>query len=214
MHVLILTGGGMNLPFANSYLEDKKFDEVIAADKGVEYAIALGIKPTRIMGDFDSLKPEVAEKMTGFGVPIETFPPEKDYTDTHLAIMKAMELGAKEITILGATGTRLDHVMANIGLLQMIMEAGVRPYIVDANNKITMIKDQLTIKKEDAFGKYVSLIPYTEEVTGINLTGFYYPLTDATLTIGISQGISNEITDDVANVSVKTGHLLVIESKD
>ncbi len=214
MHVLIITGGGMNLPFTTSYLKNRTFDEIIAADKGVEYAMKLGITPTRIMGDFDSIDPEVAKQMKTLGAPIETFPPEKDYTDTHLAMMRAMELGADEMTIIGATGTRLDHVMANIGLLHMAAEAGVRAYIVDANNKITMIKDTLTIRKEDAFGRYVSLIPYTEEVTGIDLTGFYYPLHDATLTIGISQGISNEITDDVANVSLKTGYLLVIESRD
>lgn len=214
MKVLILTGGGMDLPFTTSYLEDKTFDEIIAADKGVEYAIRLGIKPTRIMGDFDSLDPEIAKKMTQFGAPIETFPPEKDYTDTHLALMRAMELGATEVIILGATGTRLDHVMANIGLLHMVTEAGIRAYIVDSHNKITMIQDELIIRKEDAFGKYVSLIPYTEKVTGINLTGFFYPLSNATLTIGISQGISNEMTEEEAHIQIASGYLLVIESRD
>ncbi|MCQ2491696.1 MAG: thiamine diphosphokinase [Lachnospiraceae bacterium] len=214
MNTLIITGGGMDIPFTTSYIKEQKFDYIIAADKGVEHAYHLGVKPDYIMGDFDSISPVMKEAMETYDVPIETFPPEKDYTDTHLAMMKAMELGATTMTLVGATGTRLDHVMANIGLLSMALDAGVRTYIVDAHNKITMIDGHYEIVKDQMFGDFVSLIPYTEKVTGLTLKGFYYPVEDFTLTIGISRGISNEVVDEIATIDLANGQLLVIESQD
>ena len=202
------------MPFTHSYIKEHTFDKIIAADKGVQYAIQLGVKPDFILGDFDSLGEKWKKKMEQWQVPILTFPPEKDYTDTHLAIEYAIEQGAEEITLLGATGTRLDHTWANIGLLQLAMKKGVHAHIVDKHNRITMICEKTVIKREDAFGDFISLIPYTEKVTGITLTGFYYPLEDAELTLGISLGISNELVDEIGIIQIGRGNLLVIESRD
>lgn len=202
------------MPFTHSYIKKQTFDKIIAADKGVQYAIQLGVKPDFILGDFDSLGEKWKKKMEQWQVPILTFPPEKDYTDTHLAIEYAIEQGAEEITLLGATGTRLDHTWANIGLLQLAMKKGVHAHIVDKHNRIMMICEKTVIKREDAFGDFISLIPYTEKVTGITLTGFYYPLEDAELTLGISLGISNELVDEIGIIQIGRGNLLVIESRD
>jgi thiamine pyrophosphokinase len=214
MHILILTGGGFDLPFTRSYIKKYKFDQVIAADKGVTYARKLGIVPDLILGDFDSIDLETKSKMQKWDVPIVSFPPEKDYTDTHLAIEQAIEMGADEITLIGATGTRLDHTWANVGLLQIPMEKGIKAWIVDKHNRISMHHKDVSIEKKYAFGSYVSLIPYTERVTGITLEGFYYPLNEAELTIGVSQGISNELVADTGWIRMRSGELIVIESRD
>ncbi|MEE1312397.1 MAG: thiamine diphosphokinase [Lachnospiraceae bacterium] len=214
MHILIITGGGIDIPFTHSYIEKQKFDKIYAADKGVQYAVQLGIRPDLILGDFDSLGEKMKEKMKDWNIPVLTFPPEKDYTDTHLAITHAISQGADEITLIGATGTRLDHTWANIGLLQMAMKEGVRAWIVDAHNRISMWNSGREMKKEEAFGDYVSLIPYTEKVTGITLTGFYYPLSDAELTLGISLGISNELISKTGKIEIGSGDLIIIESRD
>lgn len=214
MHILILTGGGLDLSFTRSYLETHTFDQIIAADKGVQYAADLGLIPDVILGDFDSLDENTQKQMQTWNIPIRTFPAEKDYTDTHLAIEEAISIGADEITLFGATGTRLDHTWANVGLLQMAMQRGVRAWIVDKNNRISMWNRERVMQKKEAFGDYISLIPYTEKVTGITLTGFYYPLDHAELTLGISLGISNELVDDVGVISMESGDLIVIESRD
>lgn len=214
MHILIITGGGCDVPFTHSYIKKQNIDKVIAADKGVQYAVQLGITPDIILGDFDSLETEWKQKMEEWNVKIISFPPEKDYTDTHLAILCAIEEGADEITLIGATGTRLDHTWANVGLLQMAMEQGVQARIVDKHNRISMINKTTMILKKEMFGDYISLIPYTEKVTGITLTGFYYPLADAELTLGISLGISNELVDEKGIIELEKGNLVVIESRD
>ena len=132
----------------------------------------------------------------------------------HLAIETAIHHGATEICILAATGTRLDHTFANMGLLMLCMQQGIPAELADSHNRIRMINHSLKLSKREQFGTYVSLIPYTQEVTGITLTGFRYPLTDATLTLGISRGVSNEIVEEVAEITLQTGCLFVIESKD
>lgn len=214
MNILIITGGTLQIEFAREYLKNHKFDQVITADAGLAYAKKLDVPVDWIMGDFDTLSPMVLKEYKQKNIPIETYSPQKDYTDTHLALENAIEMGAKHITIMCATGTRLDHTFANIGLMMMAMEKGIDCEIVDANNRIRMIKDKLILHKKSQWGKYISLIPYTEKVSGITLTGFAYPLTEATLTIGISRGISNELKEETGTITIREGCLLVIESLD
>jgi thiamine pyrophosphokinase len=119
-----------------------------------------------------------------------------------------------ELTVLGATGTRLDHVLSNIDLLGIGIENDVGIEIVDEHNRIRMINQSMVISKKEQFGTFISLIPYTEKVKNLTLTGFKYNLTDFTMGGFGSLGISNEIVDDVAEIVFKEGILLVIESRD
>lgn len=214
MKVLIITGGRFDKNTAKEYLNSHEFDYVITADGGTAYAKSIGIMPDLLLGDFDTLKAEVLEEYKNKGIELMRFPTKKDYTDTHLALKTALEKQPDDIVILGGIGTRMDHTLANIGLLTLALEQGVSAQIIDSNNRIRMIKDSLVLEKKDAFGNYVSLIPYTEKVTGIDLEGFLYPLHDAELCIGISQGISNELVEEQGKISIKSGQLLVIESRD
>ena len=226
---LIIAGGGFDEKFASSYINQKyngnSPELFIVADRGLEAAIKLKLHPDIVLGDYDSVDASLIQAVKQRGnITCLEFPPEKDYTDSHLAVDTAISYGASDICILGATGTRIDHVLANIGLLKMCLENGIRGEIVDPNNRIRMINKKLIIRKNEQFGKYVSLIPYSDYVTGITLKGFYYPLTEATFSknvyhkvqndMGPSRGISNEISEAVAEIYVKDGNLLVIESWD
>ena len=123
-------------------------------------------------------------------------------------------MGAEKITILGGTGSRLDHVFGNVELLGIGMEQNVPMELVDANNRIRMIKSGITLEKSSQFGTYVSLIPYTECVQHLYLTGFKYPLVDVTLKGFCSLGVSNELVEDTAEIRFDGGILLVTESRD
>lgn len=215
MDVLIVTGGSIDASFAKQYIEKRKWDLIISADSGMEFCCQAGILPDMLLGDFDSAKPETLAYFTErCPERILTFPSQKDETDTELAIIKAIEAGAAKITILGGTGSRLDHVLGNIQLLKIALDAGVECLIVDAHNRLRMIDKGLKLKKAEQFGHYVSLIPFTPQVTGVTLTGFFYPVTDFTLTSGKARGVSNEITEEEAVIELKEGILLVIESDD
>ena len=140
--------------------------------------------------------------------------PIKDDTDTEFVIREAIRRGATEIVILGATGTRLDHALANVYLLGIGLEEEVKIQIVDAHNRIRMITDTMEIAKTEQFGDFVSVLPMLGDAEGVTLTGVKYPLQDAKLNSFSSLGISNEITDERATISVKKGTLLIIESRD
>ena len=108
----------------------------------------------------------------------------------------------------------MDHTLANIHILKYALDAKIPCQIIDNYNKIYLIEDRQTLYQNKTHGKYISLIPLTSIVEGITLKGFKYPLTNHSMPIGISLGISNEIVEEIATIEIKKGVLIVIESKD
>lgn len=214
-HVFIVTGGTIEDDWAKEKIETEKPDVCIAVDSGMEFFRRAKLLPDIIVGDFDSVEEDtMAYFQSCQKIKWKTLNPKKDDTDTECAVRMAVFSGAKSITLLGATGTRIDHMLGNIELLGIGLEHGVPMQIVDAKNKIRMIRRGITIQKRNQYGNYVSLLPYTSEVTGLTLKGFLYPLDRYTLTGFCSIGISNEIAEEKAEISFENGILLVIEAKD
>lgn len=219
-NTLIITGGDLRPEFVKEYMKDKKIDIIIAVDGGLTVADMADIKPDYIIGDFDTVNSILLFKYENMeDVKIIRYKPEKDSTDTGLAIQKAIEKNSFSIHILGATGTRFDHTISNILLLQTTSEAGIDAMIVNENNRIRLLgykRKIITLTKKDSNYKYVSLIPLSEKVTGITTKGMKYNISNYDFYIDkeISMGVSNEIEDEVAEISVVSGKLLLVESND
>ena len=217
MKTVIISGGRIERDFALSFLKNEIFDQIIAVDNGLKFLHENQIRPTWIVGDFDTAAPELVEYyQRQTDIPIRRFNPVKDSTDSQIAIELALELGSSEITILGGTGTRLDHVLGNIQSLMLARKKGVSCIILDAYNRIRLMDGVVHLKKSEQYGKYVSLLPLTTEVTGVELRGFKYELTDYTFTSTGSAGlgVSNEITAEIAEIRIKTGIFVLSESRD
>lgn len=215
MKTIIISGGSLDHKFATVFLSKERQDCLLAADKGMEFCYEQKISPDYIMGDFDSADPKIVSHYNSSPeVELIRFQPEKDDTDMELAVRKAITLGSDKIYVLGALGGRMDHCIANIHLLKLAADAGVEMHLVDPQNDICLVQDRKIIKKEEQYGKYVSFLPFTDQVTGITLTGFKYPLAEYTMSRGTSIGVSNEIQEEMAEVTVKTGILIMIQSKD
>lgn len=211
MKIVVLSGGK-----APSYeLIKEELNEcniLISADSGTNILHKYEIKPNIILGDFDSIDKGILKQYENQNVTIEKFPEEKDFTDSYAALEKAIELGAKEIVFLGCTGSRIDHMLGNIGLLLRCLQLGIKCYIRDENNLMRLVDKPITIEH---FGySYFSLISYGGDVKGITIEGAKYPLKDYTLKLGESLGVSNEIIEDKATIYFKEGLLLVIQSRD
>ncbi len=219
---LIITGGDINPEFATDYISKNQFDMIIAADGGLASAEEMNLIPDIILGDFDTVNPMLLSKYENRDdVEVIRFKPEKDYTDTHIAFKKALELQCYTIRVLGATGSRLDHTIANIQLMQYALEIGIDAEIVGDKNRIRLLglkKRQVILQKDsDRYAyQYVSLIPVSDQVTNVTTKGMKYNLTNYTFHIdrNVSLGVSNEILDEYASVSIGEGNLLVIESND
>ena len=212
---VIISGGSLDPDFALAFLREEKPELLIGADRGICFLKEKGIHPTHIVGDFDSASGEALEYFKQFPeIPIRTFNPVKDFTDTAIAMELAMEEGADRIYILGGTGTRLDHVVANIKLLSHALERKKECILMDAHNRIRLIDQPMTIEKKKQYGKYVSLFAFGGQVKGLTLRGFFYPLTEYDMEAENPLGVSNEITAENGEISFSSGKLLVMESKD
>ncbi len=213
---LIVTGGTIDYEFALGFLETQKFDKVIAVDGGLAALHKLHLKPDVIAGDFDSIDPMVLEeyKNSPDEIAWEVHKPEKDATDTELAISAAIHLGCTKLVLLGATGGRLDHFLGNLHLLYDCLKKGVEAAIADEKNWITILDKGRTFVRAKAMGRYISFLPLSEEVKGITLTGFKYPLYKKDIELGTSLCISNELAKEEGIIEFDSGILICVESHD
>ena len=216
--VIIVSGGNIQRDFALDFLKKNKTEKVdlIAADRGVEFFKGTDWQPEVAVGDFDSLSAEGALYLQGLReTEIMRLKPEKDDSDTQSAVNFAIDRGAERITILGATGNRIDHLMANFGLLVHGRNRGADIILVDQWNYMKLIESGTVLKKKTQFGKYVSFFPFGGNVTDLTLEGFKYPLSNYCLTAADSGlTVSNEIISEHARVTFSSGVLLMIMSRE
>lgn len=212
---VIISGGRIDSELVLTFLKEHQITFLIAADRGIEFLQTAGLVPTHIVGDFDSTGPEaLAHFRENKNIEIRTFQPEKDFTDTRIAVELAIELGSGEIWIYGGTGTRLDHVLANVRVLTIPARRKIPCYLVDPHNRIRVLTETIKLSKTEQFGKYVSLFAVGQTVEGLTLEGFKFPLNHYKMTANDSIGVSNEIIGEIAQISFKSGMILMAESID
>ncbi len=238
---IIVSGGDIQSDFALYFLKKniekagRENIRLIAADRGLEFFLDYLILPDVVIGDFDSLSEDgknflemqsedipyggmlewKLQKGEGKVVEVVRLRPEKDDSDTQSAMNYAIQNGAKEIVILGVTGNRVDHLMANFGLLILAQKQGAEVALADRYNYMKLISSGTILKKAEQFGKYVSFFPLGGDVTGLTLEGFKYPLDKYHLTTADSGlTVSNEISEEYAKVTYESGTLLMIMSRD
>lgn len=211
----IFTGGKDFCPEKMTDLPEKD-DVVIAADSGCSLIAKFSkahfdISPDIILGDMDSYKGESTEKLFPDAV-FAQFPPEKDDTDTALAVSVALEMGCGEIIIAGGLGGRLDHTLANVYILEYIKENGADAVITDGKNRAYLAKNKNIISTAR---KYVSLIPLDDVVYGIYMDeGFKYPFSAEKLCRKRFVTVSNELVKESATLTLEKGLALIVESGD
>lgn len=209
---IIFTGGRLG-DWAVQQIQAE--DILIGADRGALFLVKRGLRPHLSLGDFDSVSVEEKEQIQAHSAEmIDCDPVMKDWTDTEMAYRKAVELGATELVILGALGTRFDHSLANVHLLHAASDEGISCRVEDEFNRVELaIGGSPVHVRADRF-TFVSLLPLSPTVSGIDLMGFQYPLQDATLRLGESLGISNRLVGEEGTVQVREGRLLIISSRD
>lgn len=211
-HILIVSGGSeVSGELLRHYCE--LADYIIAADSGLKHLDRVQIMPNLIVGDFDSLRLEGWQERYK-EVPVKGFMPEKDYTDTELALEEAMALMPETITMVNVTGTRLDHGLANMMLLGRAHAKGIKARIVDNHNHIEWLSEgTYQIEKED--WHFMSLVPISLEIE-VSLTYFKYPLDHRKANRGDTLTISNEWLEEVKAglIELHRGEVLLIRSRD
>lgn len=186
-------------------------DLLIAADGGAHHIRALGRTPDIVVGDLDSIDPAELNELRTQNVAIEQYPREKDETDLELAIDRALREGADEICLVGVAGGRLDQALANMLILAQ-REWPVPLTLIDGDQRAALLRGPGRMLLHGSVGDTVSAIPLSAEVTGITYRGLRYPLADATIALGSTRGVSNEMAAEEAEVVIERGLLLIVTS--
>ncbi|MDV4151213.1 thiamine diphosphokinase [Clostridium sp. AL.422] len=211
MKALIISGGkepSKDLLFK----EIKDVDFVIGADKGCEVLYKYDISPDYILGDFDSVNIDIINSIEAKASKKIKFKREKDYTDTELAYNLAVENGADEIILLGATGTRYDHSLSNFGLMLRGLDKSISVKVIDDNNLIFLTDKPITLKGNK--GDIISFQAYCEEVKNFTIKGAKYNLTNFNLKLGDSITTSNEFLDEDIKITFDNGIVMVLYTND
>lgn len=179
---------------------------VICADCGYRHAVQLGLQPDVLMGDFDSYTVELPGNCQ-----IIRHPAEKDETDTMLAVYYGRDMGCTEFHIYGAFGgARIDHSIANLQMLHHMALEGLHGILCDGGTRVT-VQTAGTMCYTKTNG-YLSLFSMTDTCTGLTARGVKYPLEDAELTNSFPLGVSNEIVADEAEITLRSGVLLIVQT--
>lgn len=212
---IVISGGTIEDEFALQMIEEIQPEILIGVDSGLNFLYRNQVMPTYIVGDFDSVDGEVI----GFyknhtSVPIREYNPVKDATDTEIAMRLAIELGVEELWLLGATGSRLDHVLGNVHILKIALSHGLKAWIVDRHNRISLWENKVRLSKENSFGPYFSLFPFDGEVKDLSIEGAKYPLSHYHMAFEGSRCVSNEFQEDRVTITFPNSRILLMETKD
>lgn len=184
----------------------KRAGFVIACDAGYIHAQRADVVPDVIVGDFDSYIGDISD-----GIEVVRTVPEKDETDTMMALKLALERGYKKIMMVGALGGRIDHMLANISLTAFAVEKGADLQIVDSHHQIFAVRNA---KKRVPRSEWrnLSVFAFDTKCEGVTLKGVKYPLKEAVLSNTFALGVSNEFAAPTAEIQVKSGTLIVVLS--
>jgi thiamine pyrophosphokinase len=183
-------------------------DRIFCADGGAAHAFRLGLVPERIVGDLDSLNPELSEYFSSRNTIFERFSKGKDQTDGELLLLSLVRMSAfDEVLIFGAAGGRTAHMLANILLLERFAPSFKNISIINGSERIECITGERTLS--GCQGRTVSFLSLSGS-SAISLTGFLYPLENRVVPRGETLCISNVVFADQALVSVRDGKILMI----
>lgn len=180
-----------------------KTDLIIAADGGYDTAIAAGLEPDVVIGDFDS-----SDMPQNTAAHIVKLNRDKDDTDMLAAVKLGLRRGYKAFVLYGGTGGRPDHTFANIAVLAYLNAYDAKGFLIDRDTVATVITESEFALPRTAHGT-VSVFAYGGAASGVTEKNLSYELTDAELLPDLPLGVSNATTDKTAKISVKHGSLLI-----
>jgi len=209
--IIVVAGGAPPRRAASRHATAIAADEsttVIAADGGVDRALALGLHVDLAVGDFDSITHDGLAAAEAAGARIERHPAAKDATDLELALDAALALSPNRVLVVGSPDGRLDHLLASLLLLGSERFAGLELDALLGSTRVHVIRGSRMLS--GAVGELVSLLPLHGPAEGITTAGLAYPLAGETLDAGSSRGVSNVFADETARIDVERGVLLAI----
>lgn len=211
MKKALLISGGRQV---SKELIEKYIDRfIIVADGGARLLKKYDFQANLLLGDLDSIGDEALSYVEKNGIEIKKFPAKKDFTDTELALSYLVDEGYRDIIILGALGTRLDHELANLLNLKKLYKNGIRAKIEDDYNEVIYVEEG-SYDFEKTNKKYFSLISASDKLN-FSTKGLYYEVENLVIDFNNpSRAVSNEMISNKATIKINYGSAFIIMSKD
>lgn len=206
--IIFVNGNLSNIGQAKNIIE--KEDCLIAADGAAKHIIKLGLVPNVIIGDMDSISPNLLEQSHLPHTTFIKYPTKKDKTDFELAVDYCLENKFEEIIIFGILGDRIDHFIANIFLITKIQseKRSIKIKIIENKKEIYALNEKIAISGQ--VGDELSIIPISSKLEGVVTNGLEYKLNNETLSLGSTRGISNVFSSSLITIKARKGVALVI----
>ena len=205
-HAVVVAGGDPIDPAVVRCVPPSAY--VIAADSGLDRAWALGLAVDLAVGDFDSVSPASLARASAEGCRIERHPAAKDHTDLELALLAARARGMTHVTVVGGHGGRVDHFLANALVLASDAFADLSIDALMGAARLSIVRHRATLAGRR--GELVSLLALGGPAREVRTEGLRYPLRGEDLWPGSTRGISNELVEPTATVTLTTGVLLAV----
>lgn len=123
--------------------------------------------------------------------------------------------GLAQVDILGASGSRPDHSLANYWIAYGFVSRLNITYWQEKSLAYPCVGKTVKYFKKNPQYPYFSILPVSEQICGLTLTGFRYPLFNAKVRQEeASLLLSNEIIDENAFFSITAGKVLIFRTKD
>jgi thiamine pyrophosphokinase len=189
-----------------------KGDLVIAANGGSQHCLSLKITPDVLIGDLDSVDPDLVATWEKQGVEVIRHSADKDQTDLELALLLAQERGAEKISVYGAVGGRLDMTFGNLTLLAH-PQLRVPIRLICGNEEVYLLQQGESLDVEGSPGDTLSLLPLDPDGAKVSAQGVQYVLERDKLEFGLTRGISNQLTQTKATIRLEAGLLAVVHTR-
>jgi thiamine pyrophosphokinase len=209
--VVVVVAGG-NPPDPDGLRQVPLGVPVIAADKGLQHAISLGLEVTVAVGDFDSASPDVVARAEAGATTVERHPAEKDATDLELALDRALSMSPERIVVLSGDGGRLAHLFSTLLLLGSSRYESVEMDAFIGAARVYVVRGERAIEGEP--GELVSLFALHGPAQDVRTEGLTYSLDGETLEPGSTRGVSNVLLGERASVSLGSGVVLAVRPRE
>ena len=227
MNVIIIGAGNVNKDHLIETVERMEDPFMVGVDGGIKHIIDAGIKPDIVLGDMDSVKLDDDDRVKlaeyiDEGTKEVVLPTEKDDTDSEHAMHMVLDIvkPGDKVVLLGMSGTRLDHTISNVIMLRLFAMKDIDAFMADEHNVIRVLgvygesPASVILSKDETEGKYVSVIPLSDVVEGLTIKDAKYEVTDFMLDKSSGRCISNESLGKDIMISIKTGEIILIISRD
>ena len=206
METALIFAGGDPLP---SWLVNELPESglVVAADGGYDQAVRLGFRVDVLVGDMDSI--------VSTGLPqhvlVERHPVDKDASDLELALELVCREHPDRVVVAGGAGGRLDHELANAGLLCSPRWEPIEEIDwLSSRGSGHVVRGRRILHGDQ--GETVTLVPFGGDAVGVSTKGLKWELRDETLPAGTTRGVSNVLNGPVVEIAVTSGCLLALVS--